>query len=285
MPDSPDSSHADHSSEKLVPIFPSKSDVSLTAAAADYDTLTGGSNSKKSKQNPFTILHRTRSIKDSDKDNPSPNSKEFAPAPVKVAEPERAQNSTPLKTAPVHLDRSFREMMSSTIRNQSAERYQQRDAPGCRERQNDSNTKILSSSLKEDKGSAFLSGLKNSSSKISKGLFGKNTRSTNEREPVDDEHYVLKVINLPLVEQTRRTRISKRLEDSRDKTEFWMPAFPWRAIDYLNYNGSDVEGLYRVPGSGAQIKRWQRKFDEGQYFFRMYLAVCRLADIPRRGRR
>ena len=38
---------------------------------------------------------------------------------------------------------------------------------------------------------------------------------------------------------------------------------PWRAIDYLNYNGTEVEGLYRVPGSGPQIKKWQRKFDEG----------------------
>jgi len=102
---------------------------------------------------------------------------------------------------------------------------------------------------------------------ISKGLFGKSSRSgsTTEREPVvDDEHYELKVINLPLVEQTRLTRISKRLEDSRDKTEFWMPAFPWRAIDYLNYKGTDVEGLYRVPGSGPQIKKWQRRFDEGR---------------------
>lgn len=101
---------------------------------------------------------------------------------------------------------------------------------------------------------------------ISNRLFGKGGRSgsTTEKEPViDDEHYQLKTINLPLVEQTRRTRISKRLEDSRDKTEFWMPAFPWRAIDYLNYKGCDVEGLYRVPGSGPQIKKWQRRFDEG----------------------
>lgn len=126
----------------------------------------------------------------------------------------------------------------------------------------------LPSSSKEN-GSSFFSGLRSSSTKaadmISKGLFGKNSRSgsTTEKEPVvDDEHYVLKVMNLPLVEQTRTTRISKRLEDSRDKTEFWMPAFPWRAIDYLNYKGCDVEGLYRVPGSGPQIKKWQRKFDE-----------------------
>lgn len=99
---------------------------------------------------------------------------------------------------------------------------------------------------------------------IGKGLFGKAGRSasTTERDPVDDEHYVLKVINRPLIEQARLTRISKRLEESRDKTEFWMPAFPWRAIDYLNYKGCDVEGLYRVPGSGPQIKKWQRRFDE-----------------------
>jgi len=120
-------------------------------------------------------------------------------------------------------------------------------------------------SLKEAGGSLF-NGLKESRAAgfLSKKLFGSSREDRfAPKEPViDDEHYVLKVINLPLVEQTRLTRISKRLEDSRDKTEFWMPAFPWRAIDYLNYKGSDVEGLYRVPGSGPQIKKWQRKFDE-----------------------
>lgn len=102
---------------------------------------------------------------------------------------------------------------------------------------------------------------------LSDRLFGgKGGRGRDsDRDAVDDEHYQLKVINLPLVEQTRLTRISKRLEDSRDKTEFWMPAFPWRAIDYLNYKGCEVEGLYRVPGSGPQIKKWQRKFDERKY--------------------
>ncbi|EGO51419.1 hypothetical protein NEUTE1DRAFT_88826 [Neurospora tetrasperma FGSC 2508] len=120
-------------------------------------------------------------------------------------------------------------------------------------------------SLKEAGGSLF-NGLKESRAAgfLSKKLFGgsKEDKFAPKEPVIDDEHYVLKVINLPLVEQTRLTRISKRLEDSRDKTEFWMPAFPWRAIDYLNYKGSDVEGLYRVPGSGPQIKKWQRKFDE-----------------------
>lgn len=98
---------------------------------------------------------------------------------------------------------------------------------------------------------------------LSDRFFNKSGRGGREdKDALDDEHYQIKVINLPLVEQTRLTRISKRLEDSRDKTEFWMPAFPWRAIDYLNYKGCEVEGLYRVPGSGPQIKKWQRKFDE-----------------------
>lgn len=171
-------------------------------------------------------------------------------------------------------------MMSSAVRNHSAERVQPRDMPGYRgrehaEREPHFRTHGAPSSFQENGSSfGFFSGLKSSGSKaagmLGKGLFGKAGRSGStterEREPtVDDEHYVLKVINLPLVEQTRRTRICKRLEDSRDKTEFWMPAFPWRAIDYLNFKGSDVEGLYRVPGSGPQIKKWQRKFDEGSF--------------------
>lgn len=118
----------------------------------------------------------------------------------------------------------------------------------------------------------FLYNLKSQATKgagaLSKGLFGKGTRGNGnsiEKPPeIDDENYELKVINLPLVQQTRLTRISKKLEESRDKTEFWMPAFPWRAIDYLNYKGSDVEGLYRVPGSGPEIKKWRRRFDQGE---------------------
>ncbi|RMZ83000.1 hypothetical protein DV737_g1746, partial [Chaetothyriales sp. CBS 132003] len=102
--------------------------------------------------------------------------------------------------------------------------------------------------------------------KAGKGLFGKITRSgsNNEREAgvaVIEEGYTLRTINLPLVQQTRKTRIARRLEASRDKTEFWMPALPWRCIDYLNMNGCEEEGLYRIPGSGKEVKHWQRRFD------------------------
>ncbi|KAJ2967595.1 hypothetical protein NQ176_g9586 [Zarea fungicola] len=159
-------------------------------------------------------------------------------------------------------------MMNSSIRNHSEDRSLARGGNASRENLRDrENTRLQSASYKENGGSTFLSGLRGSraADMLSRGLFGKSTRSgsTTEKEPaVDDDHYVLKVINMPLIEQTRLTRISKRLEHSRDKTEFWMPAFPWRAIDYLNYKGCDVEGLYRVPGSGPQIKKWQRRFDE-----------------------
>jgi hypothetical protein len=160
-------------------------------------------------------------------------------------------------------------MMSSAVRNHSAERSQSRDAGGKgKEQEKESHQRAQPSSYTQTPGGAFFSNLKHSKAAgiLSNRFFGGSSKHEPPppKEPVvDDEHYVLKVINLPLVEQARLTRISKRLEDSRDKTEFWMPAFPWRAIDYLNYKGSEVEGLYRVPGSGPQIKKWQRKFDEG----------------------
>lgn len=161
-------------------------------------------------------------------------------------------------------------MMSSAVRNRSEDRSSVRDHPTKEQQHREKEQPRTQPPSHHNNGGTFFSGLKSSSTKaagmIRDGLFGKAQRTapSPEKDPVvDDEHYVIKVINLPLIEQTRKTRISKRLEDSRDKTEFWMPAFPWRAIDYLNYKGCDVEGLYRVPGSGPQIKKWQRRFDEG----------------------
>lgn len=97
-----------------------------------------------------------------------------------------------------------------------------------------------------------------------KGIFGKLGRSSSNHESptlASNEPYVCKIIHKPLIEQTRLTRISSRLEQSRDKTEFWMPALPWRCIDYLNMRGCEEEGLYRVPGSAQQVRYYERKFD------------------------
>lgn len=246
----------------------SHSDLSLTG---DNES---SSSSKKDKQKPFALLTRTKSMKE--RQGPSPRE---AASEIRIQEPERTyasqRHQQPLRTAPMDKealhDRSYRHRMDSPERNHSADRAAHRDRPNKDLRPDrDNQNRSHPSSFKESAGSSFLGNLKSSGSRaadiFSNRFFGnKSSRSasTTEREPVvDDEHYQLKVINLPLVEQARKTRISKKLEDARDKTEFWMPAFPWRAIDYLNYKGSDVEGLYRVPGSGPQIKKWQRKFDE-----------------------
>lgn len=85
----------------------------------------------------------------------------------------------------------------------------------------------LLSSIKSS-GSNAASGL----GRAGKGLFDKFTRSANTHnteQPVED--YNFQVINLPLIEQTRRTRIRSRMEDASDKTEFWMPALPYRCIE------------------------------------------------------
>ncbi|RFU26172.1 hypothetical protein B7463_g10177, partial [Scytalidium lignicola] len=258
---------------------PSASSASLSSSVERPQTSSATSSSKKGKPKPFSILSRTRSMRGDEQspaDLPPPTTRTLEPSP------DRAETFGPLKSAPKtaplqsHNERSFREMMGPNVRQHSADRQtSKRDMSAGREQHirehKDSSRQqsLLSSSFRDSTGHTFLNNLKSSATKgagaLSKGLFSKVGRSSgaNEKEPlVDDEHYQLKVINLPLIEQTRRTRISKRLEHSRDKTEFWMPAFPWRAIDYLNYKGSDVEGLYRVPGSGPQIKKWQRRFDE-----------------------
>lgn len=272
-----DASHVE-SDPRPAPSLPSRSDSSLASSQPEKPDTTTTTSRKGSKPKPFTLLSRTKSQRDRDGRSPrhTPSPQDLKEAPynqVPLPEPERAHIAAPPKTATAPIDRSYREAMSSSSRNQSADRGDRipsRDASTSRNsnRERDHSRSQQHFSQKDGPAS-FFNNLKREGGRVAesigKGLFGKGARSgsTTEKEPlVDDEHYVLKVINLPLVEQARLTRISKRLEDSRDKTEFWMPAFPWRAIDYLNYKGCDVEGLYRVPGSGPQIKKWQRRFDE-----------------------
>ncbi|KAG9229023.1 hypothetical protein BJ875DRAFT_388227 [Amylocarpus encephaloides] len=261
---------------------PSKSDVSVDSMADPTPTASNPSTGKKNKPKAFSLLSRTKSMRDEN----SPREASPTDKIPHIQTPDRSHAYTDsIKTAPLRSenDRTFRDMMSSNVRQHSEDRQMgRRDA--SREKGAREPSKLQPSLMKDSSrdssrnptfssfqggGHGFLNNLKSSATKgagaIHKGLFGKSGRSgstTEKEQPVDDEHYKLKVINQPLVSQTRLTRISKRLEDSRDKTEFWMPAFPWRAIDYLNYKGSDVEGLYRVPGSGPQIKKWQRRFDE-----------------------
>ena len=93
-------------------------------------------------------------------------------------------------------------------------------------------------SFRENASSTLMHGLKNTA-KAAGGIgkagskFFKQTKQSNvaNHQLESAQTYTLKVINRPLKEQTRTTRIAKRLEDSKDKTEFWMPALPWRCIE------------------------------------------------------
>lgn len=95
----------------------------------------------------------------------------------------------------------------------------------------------LSRSAKESKGHFKMGGVMNNAKASGGRLFGrlglKRSDSDDKKKERDipDSEYQLKVINLPLVEQTRATRISKHLSGCKDKTEYWMPSLPWRCIE------------------------------------------------------
>ncbi|KAG9249902.1 Rho GTPase activation protein, partial [Emericellopsis atlantica] len=236
------------------------------------------------KRKPFGLLKRTKSLRDNLRDIANPSEQQHDPMPTLAPQSTNGSESPSVQAVPAqqHTERSRRDVMESSTRNPSEDREPPREGQATREQRRDKSPKgapvpapvaapapaPAPAPVRENGHSTFFSGLKNSSTKaagmFNRGFFkGHRSASTHEHQhSLDDEHYELKVLNLPLAAQTRKTRISKRLEDSRDKTEFWMPAFPWRAIDYLNFKGCEVEGLYRVPGSGPQIKKWQRRFDE-----------------------
>ncbi|KAL8719726.1 MAG: hypothetical protein Q9225_003296 [Loekoesia sp. 1 TL-2023] len=253
------------------------SDTALVTTSADP------ANSRKNRPRFAHLLTRTRSIRTDE----GGGRRSKPTTPIQTALPED-QDSLPeddehrdLKTAPLDMEtsRSFRDLMGSAIRNKSADRQPSKKpstASNLRGRSDGEHRGLAPSSsaiFRDGAGSKLFANIKGTSSKAAdglgragkagKGLFNKMGRSgsSNAKEEAGDAHYVLKIIILPLVEQTRHTRIAKRLEDSRDKTEFWMPALPWRCIDYLNFRGCEEEGLYRVPGSGTKIKSYQERFD------------------------
>lgn len=230
--------------------------------------------SKKSKPRFANLLGRTRSIRvdDSQGAKLSTRRRPSNAALLKVEENGEQNDQEAAKTAPLRPDRAFKDAAGSAIRNRSADRPAAASHSGGKKERSHGASLVTSASLSQVSGAsaALFNNLKQSSTeaadrlgKAGKGFLGKITRSgsTNEREAITDDNYVCSVINLPLIEQTRRTRISKRLEDCKDKTEYWMPALPYRCIDYLNFKGCEEEGLYRVPGSGREVKYWQRRFD------------------------
>lgn len=246
------------------------------------------------------MLGRSRSIKENEPFANGSRSK-LNKAPPPQLSPEIAStwttngDNTLLKTAPLEKGQSWRSLVGhGKMRTHSADRHDgsRRDDEPPPRRERGEQGSLASSSYNESKGATLMSSLGSGARKVGdkmdsarKGIFGKLGRSSSNHESptiVSNEPYVCKIIHKPLIEQTRLTRISTRLEQSRDKTEFWMPALPWRCIEYvfvhtfvyrdsndssyLNMRGCEEEGLYRVPGSAQQVRYYERKFDQGKTF-------------------
>lgn len=229
----------DHSADRTL----SGSDTS--SQPLDAGGLSNGQ-ARKSKGR-FGLLNRSRSIKSDDQPGPKPSLPKKLDLNVPTASSRDPQFSEPMKTAPLrndHRERAFGESVGSTQRNRSADRPSvpsERGQESFPPRNNRAGGSLANSnSFKEATGTALLSNLHQTGKgaadrlgKAGKGLLGRITRSGSghERELVTDDNYTCTTLNLALVKQTRRTRIARRLEFSKDKTEFWMPALPWRCIE------------------------------------------------------
>jgi RhoGAP (GTPase activating protein)-like protein len=212
---------------------------------------------KKTSKHKFSILGRKTSLRD---DDPQPSDLRLG-----------GSSKRPTKS-------SNREQKATTSRNRSLERQAPQDSgnyyPGPHT--NGHHTSIQQNI--RNTGSRATDGLRAAKGLLSKlsskAGHGDSSHSSDrssrnkERDEAEAQRAHLtksyKVINLPLEDQTRLTRICKRLEDCKDKTEFWLPAVAYRCIDYLNDKGMMHEGLYRVPGSEREIRNWIWRFDNGK---------------------
>ncbi|KAK5806815.1 hypothetical protein VI817_001073 [Penicillium citrinum] len=221
--------------------------------------------SKKAKPRFANLLTRSRSIRVDESSGNKSAGRRPSTGLAKLEELQQKDASSAPRSATTRPERPQQNGLQPPPSRQG-------DSHSLRKERSHGGSMVTSGSLSQVSGAsaAIFNNLKQSSSgaadrlgKAGKGFFGKITRSgsTNERELINDDTYVCSVINLPLIEQARKTRICKKLEACRDKTEFWMPALPYRSIDYLNFKGCEEEGLYRVPGSGREVKHWQRRFD------------------------
>ncbi|KAB8238660.1 putative Rho GTPase activator (Bem2) [Aspergillus alliaceus] len=226
---------------------------------------------KKGKPRFANLLSRSRSIRLDDSAVNRITHRRPSTSLMRLEESVKGEAQATPKAAPTRPEREAKPTAIPHVRSYTIDRPTEVHS-GLVRKERHGGSMVPSASLSQVSGAsaALFNNIKQSSSgaadrigKAGKGFFGKITRSgsTNERELINDDNYVCSVINLPLIEQARRTRIAKRLEDCKDKTEFWMPALPYRCVDYLNFKGCEEEGLYRVPGSGKEVKHWQRRFD------------------------
>ncbi|KAI5804185.1 hypothetical protein DFH27DRAFT_396636 [Peziza echinospora] len=71
-------------------------------------------------------------------------------------------------------------------------------------------------------------------------------RSKVKRTPID-------VWGMTLKEATLKTRVIREISSEADAAAYWTPAVAFRCLQYLNINGPQELGLYRVSGSTAVV--------------------------------
>lgn len=219
---------------------------------------------KKANKKRLQVLTRSKSLRAEDeirRPKGKPAKKSNGQALPNAAQSEPLSARTPLP--PSDKDRSFRDMMKSSLRDRSEDRAVQSDddkgasKPRQRKEKKEGKERLvrdikdksikenkpshpLSSSLRQHNTSTFFHDFRNTSSnaaigigKAGKGLFSKFARggSNNDKATVAAGDHIPSVLTLPLIEQTRLTRIAKSYDHCKDKTEFWMPALPWRCIE------------------------------------------------------
>jgi RhoGAP domain len=230
-------------------------------SAVDYSQGVSNAPKKKSSKHKFNILGRKTSLKD----------EENTLADGRSSQIQKSRTSKTMDKTKHH-----REMLREAGPRGSALRNRSGDRQGHQDENQGQSTNGHHASLQQNlrnTGTRAADGF----GRAAKGLLGKlstrggpgDARSSRviARDEADAQRAAItknyKVVNLPLDQQTRRTRICKRLEDCKDKTEFWLPAVAYRCIDYLNDKGMTHEGLYRVPGSEREIRNWIWRFDNG----------------------
>lgn len=194
---------------------------------------------KKGKPRFANLLSRSRSIRLDDSSTNRLASRRPSTSFMRVEE--SSKYPEPPRSATFRPERAVKPVGNTVPRNYTTHSPAEFGSTVRRDK-NHGGAMVPSGSLGQVSGasSSLLNNIKQSSSgaadrigKAGKGFFGKITRSSStiEREFVNDDSYVCSVINLPVIEQARRTRISKRLEDCGDKTEFWMPALAYRCVE------------------------------------------------------
>ena len=67
--------------------------------------------------------------------------------------------------------------------------------------------------------------------------------------------------------KSNSVQINATLEDFRTSAENPIPVFLEKALTFIEKEGLDAEGLYRVPGNRAHVDLLFQKFDEGEFEF------------------